>query len=121
MVKFENDKSLFVDCDDTLVLYDDDEWEGHKEYDSTILIDNNGYMQRVLPHYRHIQMIKRFKFLGYKVVVWSLTGAWWAEKVVKTLGIENYVDMVMSKPLFHCDDQEDVRVIVGKRIYMNRK
>lgn len=122
MIKFDDmEKILAVDCDDTLVLYEDNEWEGHKDFDQTIVIDNNGYSQRVMPHYKHIAMVKRFKFLGYKVIVWSGTGGWWARKVVETLGLELYVDMTMSKPLFHCDDSDKIEAIVGRRIYMNRK
>lgn len=113
MVKFENDKSLFVDVDDTLIIYDPPE---HLR-SQAIIMDNGGFKQEVLIHKKHVELIRRFKFLGYKVVVWSKTGAFWAEKIVKELGLENDVDMVMSKPLYFVDDRKELDAIVGKHIY----
>lgn len=116
MVNIKGDKWLFVDVDDTLIAY---EWPSELEKD-TILIDNNGWQQRVLPRKEHIKILKTFKFLGYNVCVWSLTGAYWPEKIVKELKIEEYVDITMSKPLFLMDDQP-VENQSWKRIYKELK
>jgi hypothetical protein len=58
----------------------------------------------VMPHERHIQLIRQFKARGHTIVVWSQGGWSWAESVVKTLGIENLVDIVMDKPNWYIDD-----------------
>lgn len=38
------------------------------------------------------------------MVVWSAGGWDWAEAVVKTLKLENFVDLVISKPTWTYDD-----------------
>lgn len=50
-------------------------------------------------------------------MVWSAGGGDWAEAVVKALGIEEMVDIVMSKPSWYYDDKpcEDW---MGKQIYL---
>lgn len=114
MITFDNNKSIFSDVDDTLIMYTFPIEFAHR----TITIDNNGWKQTVLPHYEHIEMLKRFKFLGYKVVVWSATGSQWAEKITKELGLEPYVDICMSKPGYYVDDLHGhADDILGKHIY----
>jgi predicted HAD superfamily phosphohydrolase YqeG len=79
----KSDKCLFVDVDDTLVI-----WEG------------SSYR----PHFKHIEMIKRFHNRGQPVIVWSAGGWAWAARVVKELNLESYVTQVMSKPSWFIDD-----------------
>jgi len=83
MFILKSDKTLFVDVDDTLIM-----WKGHT----------------YTPHKKHIEMIKKFHARVQPVVVWSAGGWEWAERIVKELGLEPYVTAVMSKPMWWVDD-----------------
>jgi nicotinamidase-related amidase len=83
MFVIENDKSLFVDVDDTLVI-----WEG----------------TTYRPHTKHIELIKKFHQRGMPIIVWSAGGHAWALRIVKELQLEPYVTAVMSKPAWFVDD-----------------
>lgn len=81
-----SDRCLFVDVDDTLIIWEDlgfDKWH---------------------PHQKHIDMIKRFHARGQPVIVWSAGGYEWALEAVRRLGLEEYVHTVMSKPAWYIDD-----------------
>lgn len=81
----ESDRCLFVDCDDTLIIWEEEPNKWH-------------------PHQKHIDMIKRFHERGQSVIIWSAGGYKWALEVVKHLGLEPYVHTVMSKPAWYIDD-----------------
>ncbi len=83
MFVLKSDKTLFVDVDDTLVM-----WSA------------TGYT----PHKKHIEYLKKFHMRGQKIVVWSAGGWEWAERVVRELGLENVVSAVMCKPAWFVDD-----------------
>lgn len=52
--------------------------------------------------------------------MWSAGGGEWAEAVVKALGLEKYVDLVMNKPSWYYDDKE-AKDWMGKRIYLYKQ
>lgn len=83
LIVIEGDRPLFVDCDDTLVM-----WKG----------------ENYVPHLKHIEMVKRFHKRGLPVIVWSAGGYEWALRIVKELYLENYVTAVMAKPMWYIDD-----------------
>jgi phosphoserine phosphatase len=91
-------RSVFFDVDDTLVIWD---WK-------KLNPDGVGLIQvgteLVMPHQRHIELMKQFKARKHTVVVWSQGGHEWAEAVCKALGIEDVVDFVMDKPNWYVDD-----------------
>jgi hypothetical protein len=93
-----------VDVDDTLVIWD---WKPFDPEGTNLVSIANpeaNCSELVMPHDRHIQLIRQFKARGHTIVVWSQGGWAWAESVVKTLGIENLVDLVMDKPNWYIDD-----------------
>lgn len=97
-------RSVFFDVDDTLVIWD---WKAlNPEGIGLISIrdPNSGCSELVMPHDRHVQLMRQFKARGHTVVVWSQGGHEWAEAVCKALGIENLVDYVMDKPNWYVDD-----------------
>lgn len=100
MVVETNENIVCFDVDDTLVI-----WTippGREK--ECILFDSFGVPEWLLPHKHHIKLLKQFKARGQKVIVWSQGGAQWAEAVVKTLKLEDYVDVVMAKPKWVIDD-----------------
>jgi hydroxymethylpyrimidine pyrophosphatase-like HAD family hydrolase len=98
MYVLKSDKTLFVDVDDTLVI-----WEG----------------ESYRPHKKHVELIKRFHKRNQPVVVWSAGGWEWAERIVKELGLEPYVTAIMSKPVWWIDDlKADGVLLEVNRIYL---
>lgn len=100
----ENDTVLFVDCDDTLVMWS---WPPEAEKELIhISAKNEPALQNILvwPHKYHIEKIKRFKLRGLSVVVWSQGGYAWANAIVEALGLTEFVDAVMAKPRWVVDD-----------------
>lgn len=96
MIVLESDMTAFFDIDETLVLW------------------GNGGSYK--PHYAHIEQLKRHHLRGHKVIVWSKGGYKWAERVVKELKLERYIDIVMAKPAFLWDDL-DTEKWMPKREY----
>jgi hydroxymethylpyrimidine pyrophosphatase-like HAD family hydrolase len=122
--------TVFCDVDDTLVMWNatPDELEA-RGVDFTcpgalVTIDEDGtegfapeWKQRLLPHRKHIEQLKKHKQRGHTVIVWSAGGYDWAAAVVKALGLETYVDLVISKPTWFYDDLTPDE-FMGKRYYM---
>lgn len=103
MIVLRSDKVLYCDVDDTLIMW---------------APTGASYT----PHQAHIDMIKKFKTRGQKVVVWSAGGYEWAEKIVKELGLETYVDMVLCKPAWWADDLTAEEVLMPvNRIYLKNE
>ena len=98
MIKIRN--PFYVDVDDTLVCWN------ISEYDETtfITIEHNGYKTTLMPHEKNINLLKKFAKLGYTVIVHSQSGMEWAEVVVKSLGLEEYVSGIGDKPKYYMDD-----------------
>ena len=73
-----NNKIVFFDVDDTLVLWNS------SLHEKSIKFDCHGFEENLIPHKNNIKMLKHMKRKGYTVVVWSQGGYEWAESVVKT-------------------------------------
>lgn len=108
-------QTVFCDVDDTLVMWSatPEELEAHGVIfecpGSFSIIDGElvpspSWKERLLPHRKHIEQLKKHKMRGHTIVVWSAGGYDWAAAVVKTLGLENVVDLVISKPIWAYDD-----------------
>lgn len=100
MIALESDLVVFCDVDDTLV-----KWNYTKEEEErAIIFDNFGVKTPLVPHLVHIEQLMKHKARGHMVIVWSQGGWEWSQEVVKKLGIEDYVDLVISKPRWFYDD-----------------
>ncbi len=120
MIKVPDKPTIYVDVDDTLVM-----WEGIGQGDSNLMQNAvaveysvhslhvvNGreipveriLTQLVIPNKAHIDLLKESKAGGMSVVVWSQGGSDWAEAVVKALNLTQFVDAVVSKPVAYVDD-----------------
>lgn len=100
MFFLNNDQTAFFDVDETLVL-----WSSDIPYEERIFIDDGGGITAyVTPHRKHIEQLKNHKARGHAVIVWSAGGSEWANAVVNSLGLSQYVDVVMRKPTWYYDD-----------------
>lgn len=115
MISLPDKPTVYVDCDDTLVMWNptqeqlekdgiDFECPGSFTIIDGEMLETPAWMERLVPHKKHIEQIKKHKMRGHLVVVWSAGGASWAASVAKTLGLENYVDLTISKPNWVYDD-----------------
>jgi hypothetical protein len=109
----EGDNCYYYDCDDTLVMWDNI----YKTEANTVLFNCHGFKENLVPHQEHISHLKKAKtFDKATIIVWSAGGWEWAKEVVEKLGIEEYVDAVMTKPNFYIDDLA-CKEFMGTRIY----
>ncbi len=118
MEVIKSHRIVFFDVDDTLVIWD---WKSvDPEGLRLIKVEDPEAKcsQLVMPHDRHVQLMKQFKARGHTVVVWSQGGWAWAESVVKALGVENVVDYVMDKPSWYVDDLP-ASMFLGKPIFLD--
>lgn len=114
MIEIEGDNIAFFDVDDTLIIY---EYSPDRIAEAVqVGLENSDFLVQVVPHKEHIQTLKMHKTWGNTVVVWSRSGHRWAKTVVKALGLEEYVDLVISKPLYYYDDK-NAHEILGERRY----
>lgn len=99
------ESTIFCDVDDTLVMWNTEGVDPQKlvsivdpYFPSTTL--------QLAPHYGHIKVLRDRKVRGSFIVVWSAGGYQWAEAVVKALGLEAHVDLIMTKPHMYIDDKK---------------
>jgi hypothetical protein len=115
MIVIPGDTIVYVDVDDSLVMWSptpedletkgiDFTCDGALKPGYCELKNMDAYTVRLVPHRTHVEQIKKHKMRGHTVVVWSQGGYKWAETVVKTLELEQYVDVVIAKPLWLIDD-----------------
>ena len=95
MLYLDTDNVIYFDCDNTCIMHDYRE----EDYKDTIVLDNWGTDMRVFPNKFTIEALKNHHAKGHKVIVWSYGGSKWAREVVRGLGLEEFVDVVMCKPI----------------------
>jgi hypothetical protein len=116
MIVIESNTPIYFDCDQTLVLWDFPE----NERINTIEIPCEDWTIVLLPHKRHIKLLKDFKSKGHKICVWSGSGWEWSKKVVEILQLEAFVDIVMCKPKYYVDDLS-CEEFMGKPLYYKQE
>ena len=105
--------TVYFDIDNTLVLWND------KSSVSVVRVpdvDVEGKYYRLSIHQKHVQLLLRYHKQGYNIVVWSAAGSRWAANVIKALGLEEIVDLAISKPTRYVDDL-DASEFMGKRYF----
>src|ERR1700677_1579852 len=114
----DNESTIFVDVDDTLIM-----WNPQLRYDKDFnkidikSPDSADSYFTVTPHKGHIKVLKDRKARGSCIVVWSAGGYKWAEAVVKALDLENHVDYCMTKPHMYIDDKK-AEEFMQERLYI---
>lgn len=99
----ENEQVYMFDIDDTLIMWDRDP-HFHALGRIAITDPYDGVTVYVKPHERHVKLLTQMKGRGRFIVVWSQSGAKWAEAVVNALGLTNSVDLILTKPQGYVDD-----------------
>lgn len=115
MLVINNHSVVFFDVDDTIVKWDKESISSeptiqiiqpkvlHRTADDE-LVEVGPYTVTLALHNKHIAALKEHKAKGDTVIVWSAGGWDWAEAVVKALQLEEYVDLVINKPICIYDD-----------------
>ena len=114
MKTIKSEIPFFSDVDETLVL-----WGKVRKGQKAVSITNpeTGEQHYLRVHGPHIKILKSRHARGAYVIVWSAAGYAWAEAVVKALKLNDYVDLIMSKPMFYMDDKHPDE-FMGQRIYL---
>lgn len=117
MKTIRSELNVFIDTDETLILpYRSGDFDTIK-----IKMPGNDFFTEKSVHRTHVRQLKALKERGYKVFVWSHNGYNHSENVVRALGLEDYVDFCLSKPIKTIDDKSDFASIVGMLFYMEDK
>lgn len=95
--------TVFIDVDNTLLFWpeDFDENDNRIKDKPTVLIEGREFV----PNTKLIRTILKYRnTIKQSFVVWSSSGWEWAEKVVRALELEDYIDVVTAKPFLWFDD-----------------
>jgi hypothetical protein len=116
---FDNSDSVFFDVDDTLVIWDHTDENGGHHKNAIAFSDPNigNHTVYLLPHKTHINTLIRNHGRGKHIIVWSAAGARWALEVVEKLGLQQYITLIMEKPVCYVDDSP-MENWKPKRIYI---
>ncbi len=107
-----NQKLIYVDCDDTLIMWD---FSSHTALER-VWVECYDQESEVHVNQKNKNLVEKFHKLGYGIIVWSATGSDWAEAVAKAIGIDQLVTAYLTKPRFYLDDL-DSSVWMGPRLY----
>lgn len=111
----QSEMVVFVDVDDTIVM------EHSKDPDLKYTDVLTGKEKLGKIHKAHVEQIIKHKARGFFVIVWSGNGYKHAEQIVNALGIQEHVDLIMSKPVKYFDDLTDANQILTSRVYLDDK
>ena len=115
MYKVPCGPTAFFDCDDTLVM-----WSIPQDYKGELVtVQCRNFSDTLVPNPHNILLLKKMAARGHSIVVWSGGGADWAEAVVKALELEDFVDVVTSKPQYYIDDIGNAKEWIGKWGYFD--
>jgi len=117
MKKLPDKYTSYYDIDETLVhiIYGDT-----SEEEGTLLLDWYGAV-KVKPINSNINALKQDKSAGHNIVVWHRGSSSWAEKVVKALKLEKYVDIILPKPDSYVDDQEASEFMINREYWKDEE
>lgn len=107
-------KPLPVDIDNTLVMWNLSE---HHGIDRAITVSYAGYNDtKLIVNQKNVNLVVKLARLGYDIILWSRTGADWAQLIAKHTGLDKHVAAYADKPLFYMDDLPAERWM-GERLW----
>lgn len=109
--KLNAEKIVMVDCDETLVNYNLSDFPDFP----TIELQGREPI-RVVVNRKNVNLIRKLYKLNYDIVIWSATGANWAETVAKGVGLDDVAALYMSKPRYYVDDLDSSK-FMGPRLW----
>jgi predicted phosphatase len=101
MLVVKNETPVYFDVDDTLILWQEPSVDSI--YKATL--NFYGKIVYLYPHLKHIELMKSYRARGFYIIVHSGNGATWANEVVMALGLTEYVDLVIGKPVKIIDNE----------------
>lgn len=117
MITVKNERTIFVDIDDTLIMHDGPADRFHENYlEIQDPLDQNKYI-KVTINRPMVRLVKEEAHRGSYIVVWSRGGWEWAKAVVLALRLVDSVGQIMTKPFAYFDDT-DVSVWMKDRVYI---
>lgn len=102
MITIRGESSVYIDVDETLIRFMATPEEIEKY--GVLFTYPNGVTRTLVPHSKHIEQLKEHASRLTSVIIWSKAGGAWCELVIKTLGLEQYVDACLKKPDWIFDD-----------------
>lgn len=116
-IKIENTRPF--DIDDTLILLPkhDDPADTRYVY-VTDPVYPHGELLKFRVHEPMVRLLKEEATRGSFVIVHSRGGYQWAQNVIDALGLRQYVNLCMSKPLVYFDDTP-VELWLKDRVYID--
>lgn len=115
MKVLKTEKLLFVDVDDTLIMWS---WKDKNAKTITYKDPYSNKEFEVLPNQPNINLLKEKASRGYTIIVWSAGGYEHAKAVVKALKLASKVHYIMSKPTAYIDDKP-VCEWFPRRVYLD--
>ena len=100
----KNERIIPTDIDETLIMHD----ITNASNDALIveIIDPYAPNTRIQMRVNEpmVKILKDEKVRGSYIIAWSKAGYQWAEAVIRALGLESFVDLIMTKPIAYMDD-----------------
>lgn len=115
MKLIDNEQVFAFDIDKTLISAR----RAHKAKDDIGIL--NPYTKEIVyckPHIGHIDLLKEMFGRGRFIIVWSAAGVQWAKAVVEALGVSEFADVIMTKPIGYVDDKK-VEEWMSNRIFLD--
>lgn len=109
----KEDRVIFYDCDNCLVLWPEDSGynpDNFIQIASSVSLLSGESTYKLTPNKGVIEDLKKKKEESYYIVVWSQGGFEHARRIVEGLELQEFVDIVMSKPLWIVDDLDPKEV-----------
>lgn len=110
--KLNSDRVVTVDCDDSLILWNISDYPDLPH----ILVNGPRGQVTLALHTKNINLVKKLYKLGYEIVIWSASGADWAETIGRAVGLDEAASLYMSKPRYYVDDLPST-AFMGERIW----
>lgn len=115
MIHLKCVQPVYFDVDDTLIMWQ--EVPANTPGALHIKCPSKKRKAWLKPHKRHVAQIKAHKLRGHTVIVWSAGGDTWARLAVESLGLTDFVDLILEKPRWYYDDKA-ANEFMGKRSFL---